>query len=607
MALRITVPLGAEETPFSFVSRLAAANRLSAREFCLDFGVSFQSVVDGDDAAIGKIADLGGIERSALMADAFIRGEKHDCRYRGECLVRPVLRRVRVRVCPRCLQEDIVARPYLAPHLAAYGRGPWLIEAVKTCPRHHLGLVEVSNDPAPNNLHDFVHHVSPVLSRLDQLTEKAPRRQPSGFENYVLARLAGERMAPFLDGIELHAAIRTCEMIGAVAVFGRTPNLRRLSDDGWRRAGAAGFEIAASGAPAIGVFLTGLQRTYAYGRGGNEGPQALYGRLYQWLEFGAEHTAYDPVRAVVGRHIRDHLPVGPGDTVFRIPVAKRTLHSIRTLSTESGMHFKRLRKLLLAAGIVGGHQTDLADNIVTFDAKAADAVVSRAKGAMSLPAAGKYLNAPRVHIRLLAKNRFITPCVPAADFSANDQYAIADLDEFLRRLLDGAHVAGKPKPNQVSIPAAAKRACCSAADIVRLILDRRLAWVGQAGGERGYLSVRVDVDEIRAKVRGADHGGLTPRQVATMLGVADRVIYALMKAGPLKPCIVLNPINRCPQAVIMPAKVARFQKKYVSLFVLAKEWGKHFKTLNNELAAARIEPAFKPKKIGATFYRRRDC
>ena len=77
------------------------------------------------------------------------------------------------------------------------------------------------------------------------------------------------------------------------------------------RAGAAGFEIAAGGPPAIGAFLTELQHTYPYGRSGLEGPQAVFGRLYQWLEFGAENPAYDPVRAVVVNAGRRHvLPWG---------------------------------------------------------------------------------------------------------------------------------------------------------------------------------------------------------------------------------------------------------------------------------------------------------
>jgi hypothetical protein len=606
MKLRHAVPLGVNENPASYTSRIAALYELSAREFCLDWSLRFQSVVDGNAEAIAKIAQLGGVDPAALAAHAFVRGEKHSCTYRGERLVRPVLSRLRVRVCPRCLQEDIGARPDLAPHLAAYNRGPWAIEAVKTCPRHNLGLVAVSIDPAPNSMHDFVQHVSPALGRLDRLIKKAPRRRPSGLETYVLARLAGEHISPFLDGLELHAAIKTAEMIGAVAVFGRTPNLRRLSDDDWWRAGAAGFEIAAAGVPAIGGFLTGLQRSYRYGRGGNEGPQAMFGRLFQWLEFGAEHPAYDPVRAVVGRHIGDRLPVGPGDVVFGVPVAERRLHSIRTLSVQTGMHPKRLGKLLRAARIVDGDQTTLADNIVTFDAKAAAAVVSRAKGAMSLPAAGEYLNAPRMHRRLLAEQGFIRPCVPAAEFSANDQYAQADLDEFLRRLHDGAHAVGKPKPGQRSIPAAAKHACCSAANIIRLVLDKKLGWVGHLIGADGYLAVLVDVDEIRAKTRGPEHGGVTQCEMTELLCTSDGVVHALMKAKNLKTFIARDPINHCPAVLIRADDAKRFQQKFVSLFALAKERGKHFKAVKNELDAAGVEPAFKPKKIGATFYRRRD-
>jgi hypothetical protein len=112
-------------------------------------------------------------------------------------------------------------------------------------------------------------------------------------------------------------------------------NLKRLTDDDWWHAGGAGFEIAAGGPETIGKFLTILQRTYPYGRSGNEGPQALFGRLYQALEFGHDDPAYDPVRKVLAEHIRTHLPLGPGETVFGIPVERPTLHSVRTLALES--------------------------------------------------------------------------------------------------------------------------------------------------------------------------------------------------------------------------------------------------------------------------------
>jgi hypothetical protein len=226
---------------------------------------------------------------------------------------------------------------------------------------------------------------------------------------------------------------------------------------------------------------------------------------------------------------------------------------------------------------------------------------------MSLPAAGEYLNAPRVHRALLVEAGFLVPCVPAAGFGAVDQFAVADLDEFLRRLLDGAEVVQRPKAGQVDIPAAAKRACCSAAEIVRFILDKKLKWVGRLAGLDGYLSVLVDLEEIRGLARGAGHGGLTPYQVACTLGVTDRVARALIRLGHIKTVSTINPVNRCPQSVVMPAEVERFQRKYVSLFGLAKERGRHFRKLKQEMDEAGVESVFDVNKIGATFYRRKDC
>jgi hypothetical protein len=223
---------------------------------------------------------------------------------------------------------------------------------------------------------------------------------------------------------------------------------------------------------------------------------------------------------------------------------------------------------------------------------------------MSLPAAGKHINAPRVHRALLVKSGILAPCLSAAGFGAVDQFALADLDDFLRRLLDSAEEVKKLKAGQFDIPGAAKRANCSAAEIVRFILDKKLKWVGRQAGVDGYLSVLVNLEEIRGLVRGEDHGGLTPYEVACTLGVTDRVARMLIRLGHLKTVSTINPINRCPQSVVMPAEVERFQRKYVSLFGLAKERGRHFRKLKQELDEAGVEPAFDVNKIGATFYRR---
>jgi hypothetical protein len=563
-------------------------------------------VVDANADAVGIIADLGGVPFVDLMRDGFVREGKLNYRHRNERLVRFSVRRSRIRVCPRCLSEDIRNNPDIAPTLAAYNRATWLIDAIKTCSVHDLKLVEVGNDLAPRYLHDFAHYMALALPHLDNLVEKAPRRLSSALEIYIRKRLDGARQTPFLDSVELHAAIRTCEMIGAMDLFGQSANLKSLTDDDWWHAGACGFEFATSAVP-ISTFLNKLQATHPHSRRGPQGPQVRLGRFYKWLAFGAADPAYDPVRAVVGRHIRDNRPLAAGDIVFGSPVVERTLHSIWSLSTESGLHPKRLRKMLRAADIIGDDQMVLPSHLVTFDPRPAEDLVRRLKSALPLPAAGKYLNAPRVQSRLLANGRFIEPCVPGARFSAKDRYAIEDLDDFLQRLLHGAHTVRKPKPGQATIPAVAKRACRSAAEILRLILDRKLSWVGKAAGRHGYLSVLVDLDEIRAKVRGADHGGLTQKEVARVIRTHPKVAGRIIAAGDLKSFVAINPTNQCPQILVKPEEAAKFSKKYVSLFALAHERGMNVKTLKKVLDAAGVEPAFDPRKIGARFYRRSDC
>ncbi|WP_454632791.1 hypothetical protein [Bradyrhizobium cenepequi] len=133
-------------------------------------------------------------------------------------------------------------------------------------------------------------------------------------------------------------------------------------------------------------------------------------------------------------------------------------------------------------------------------------------------------------------------------------------------------------------------------------ITRSAWWVAS----EGYLSLLLDLDEVRALVRGPDHGGLTGIAISDRWRVADRVVAALIRHGHLKSITVVNPVNRCPTVIVPVQEVERFEREYVSLFALAKRRGKHFLVVKKELAAAAVEPVFNPKKIGATFYRGAD-
>jgi hypothetical protein len=180
--------------------------------------------------------------------------------------------------------------------------------------------------------------------------------------------------------------------------------------------------------------LASLQATYPYSGGATEGPQAVFGRIYQVLEFGREDPAFDPLRDLVGDFILDNFLVGPCDVVFGKPVEVRRLHLIRTLSKETRLHPKRLRKLLSSAGALPPDADDLVDGNCLFDAQAGSRIAREAAvTTLSVRDAGIYLNAPRVQRDMLYRFGILVPRLKAADHGAADQFAPEDLDAFLGR------------------------------------------------------------------------------------------------------------------------------------------------------------------------------
>lgn len=606
--LRHTVPLGAGETPASFASRLATLHGLPAREFCLDMGTTFQKVVDGAPEALAVIAGNGSADAVALTENAFVKTAERRYTHRGQELTRDNLRRGAVLVCPKCLAEDISASPQSRPQVAASQRARWQIAALKTCAVHLAPLVIVDKDMTPGTMHDWSHHVGKVLPALPRLVAEAGTRPLTTLEMYVLDRVDGATGGTgLIDTLPLHVAIAACDLFGAVAAFGRTVNLKTMTDEAWRIAGGAGFDILAGGPTGAYAFLETLHASYPYSGAATEGPQAVFGRIYQTLEFYRDDAAYDPLRDLVGDFIRTRFPVGPGDVVFGKPVETRRLHSIRSLSKATGLHPKRLRKLLSSAGMLPPNADDLADGNCLFDAESAVALAQTAASAtLSVRDAGIYLNAPRVQRDMLYRSGILAPRIKATDHGAADQFAPEDLDAFLARLIGDAETITAAGDHQYGIPEAARRANCSSEEVVRAILDGRIERKWLLAGGRGYMAVLVDVRDVRGQVRGAELDGLTGQALADRLRVADKVTRKLIAGRHLRTVTAINPVNRCPVTIVPTEEIERFEAEFVTLFAIARQQGRHHMAVKKELEAAGVKPAMKPEKVGATIYRRSD-
>ncbi|NIX77351.1 TniQ family protein [Microvirga terricola] len=593
-----------DETPTSLVSRLAMLHGIpSVRTFALDVGFPFQAIVDGDLRALTALAELAGQPIEPLAAAAIQRSGNSFC-FRGQELTRFSLRRARTVACPRCLAEDLAesAMPWMAS-----GRASWLLNSVRICMHHHVPLVELAHAHTPQILHDFARSVAPALANIPCLAEEAIEEAPTAMETYLRDRIDGKRGPAWLDALPWYAAARICEIIGAVVEFGVRAPIRTFNDVEWRRAGATGFQIAAGGHEGIRACLEAMRRSPSR-RSDNGGPQAWFGHLHTWLTHTQADPAYDPLRDIIIDLLRETVPLGPQTRFFgRQVVERRRFYSIRTASREKGLHPKRLRRILVATGIIPADHQNLTDDRIVFEATSAEQVLMRAQRAISHKEAETYLNAGRVQTQLLAKHGFIRPFAACGKVSLRRHaYDPADLEAFLVALLSRAVPIATFKPPVHPIAQAAKRANCGAAEIVHLILDKKLRWVGRKANERGYASILVNTEEVKRLVR-SDHGDdLTRRQVETLLRTSTRVVDALVANGilPTKPAI--SPLNRCPYMAIPKRALDAFMVEYGSLQEIARERGFHFMALKRRLMAKNIEPAFDRMCIGATFYRRRD-
>ncbi len=582
-----------DETPASFCSRTALAIGRSARDFCLDFGLRFQGLVDGDPVELDSLARLTHLPQGRFPGLPIV-GRGHRFELAGQLLTRETLSRKILRVCPDCLAADVECGGGRAD-VRPYGRTHWQIDPIRTCFQHVRELVVASEDGRPNSLHDFAGLVSPVLPSL--LAVPANVRKPSRFEHYLADRIDGVVPDGWLAPLPLYAVCRISEVVGATEMFGRRYRTDELTETQRYMADAVGYDIVSGGERSIRAFLERLQNRFVASKT-TWGPRATFGRLYEFLAHECEDAAYDPLRDLMTRHVLETMPVGPDDEIFGKPVPGRRLHSIHSAALQSGAHPKRLRKLAKAAGIIGKETDALSDDRVLVSAERMEAFLEDVAGSMSLKAAGRYLGVERPVDMLLLKSDLFEPWIGGGTDGVGDHaYRRSDLDRFLATVLirKGDQDARDLRP----VGEAAKRANCSILEIFRLLVAGRLETVDLDPSARRCAAILVRVEEILPLVRQPDHGGMSLRDAERRLQLTTRRLKELLDAERLPFRRARNPVNRCEQTVVYEADVEAFENRYVQLFHFARGAGVPPRRMRSILSGNGIEPAF---AIGPTIF-----
>lgn len=611
--LNLCVPFVLGETATSFCSRLAMKNRChSVAEFCLDVGLLFRDVVAGTHDALAWLADLGGVSFEQLWSSA-LRADDADFRC-GANLIEPALRRSmdRLMVCPACIAADLSRYPE-AGSCAPAGRVAWLLNPVSTCIEHECALVAADIRPteaawrAPE-FHNFAGRIQPFTLAIESHMATAMRRPPTGLECYLSARLGGAApiASPLVDPLPFYAVAQASLILGAFTTFGPKAAVRNLTADQRREVEAAGFDILAAGPDALWTSLRESMGRWPKGKNAASA-NAFFGSLHTWLLYRSGDTSYDFLRSTIRDLMLSTQAMRSNTTIYGLPTGAQRLQSVLTVSEETGAHPKRLQRLLLATGVLHEKSALVSAHKATFptDQRAAE-VLARVFRCVSKGAAAKYVNAPRVQFDLLHKTGIIAPYTKSGGVLKDHGFDTKDLDAFLERLYAPMRGPAPDGVQTVQIPSAAKRANCSAIDVVRMILDGRLASIYRRPETEGFLSVLVDPVEIRAALGRPERPGLSIAQVGDQMRWSRPVIDALIAQGWLRAQTVKNPTSRRTQKVIQLDDLANFDRHYVTLATLGRELRLSLITIRMAFEKRGIVPAFDPQVVHARFYRRAD-
>lgn len=600
-----------DETLFSWCARLADFHAaMSCQDWLKMMEISQNSVINHDPACVTRLAALTGFSTSRVMACGLQRLGDRSYRHGDETFSPFFALRTQTTYCPACLLED---RDPTGPSAGQrVGRLSWVFNPVRTCPRHGTLLQRRPQAGYREKFQDM-NLVAPDDQQLESLAHHAEGRSVSELQRYVQMRFDNGCGSAWVDRQRIDQTAKACEMLGAVLEFGAHADFDKLTLAQWDDAGNTGFEAARAGEHGIRCAFekvaSNSMRDHKTG-----GPQALYGRLYQWLQFNKSKSDPGPIRDVLRAHILDTVPVAAGTRLFGQEVEKRRRHSLVSLSRATGLHFNTLKHVLSSAGFLAGSDAKKVGEWASFDAEKSEAFAHRLLNTIPVTKIPAYINCNRTQAEMLVREGIIPKLIPDGQRSGRTllQVATADLDAFLCRLRATGQPVEIPSAGMMDTIAASEIARETVADIVQLLLDGRLSRIEIVSEDLKFRSVLVDPKEVRRAAEEVDDAcGLSAAEVAKRLGILKSGVSHLRgtrdpDGDPFLPVIEIPNARGTIRYRFSEDAVARFAAHHVSLTDLAKERGLSSKAMASRLRGQNIEP-IKPRTcLGAAIYRRAD-
>ena len=610
MALLPVLPPIDGETLISYLNRAAWFHTgQPVRSFLSMLEMPQTALLSVKDMTLMRIADITGLSDEALRQMTFLSLGSRMRTVRGEVVHAEFANFDLIRFCPSCLLEDGRSEGPTAGF--RIGRLAWHIEHVRVCPQHGTAL-HVRKVAGFYQRFQLMSEVAPADAELEKLVAEAKPEKVSALQTYVLDRLAGKPGPQWLDDQPIDLAARACEMLGIILVAGTHVNLNKLTLSDWNKAGDVGFGFAARGAHGIREALDeGYNRAVKAGLKG--GPQHIFGRLYQWLQFNKNEKSKGPVSDVVRDYVLDNFPIAKGTQLMGQVVDCQRVHSIHSLAKVSGEHPKTVNRAVILAGLAKGDPNKASVRTV-FDAEAGVALFDRIRDSIPTNHLPKYLNCNRTQAETLVRSGVIPRLfdIPESQASFLRNVARKDADAFLDSLFRAVTIKTAPHDGMLEIVAAAEASRWPVLDIIKAILDGHLTRVGCLDRDLRFKGIVVDPEEIKVVLAQlGDQGMLSVDEAAKRLRISPSKLEFLAKqtdkgGAPYLASVTFTNAKGVQKRSIPVANLDAFLDRHVSLTDLAVELGLPVKTLGADLAARGINPIAPNRLVGRYYFRRSD-
>ncbi|MPQ94822.1 TniQ family protein [Thioclava sp. JE_KL1] len=589
---------GEREPAFSYLSRVAARYGVPTRDFAADMGLSFSRIIDGDPRDITALAELTDTEAERLLAwsPKYLGNRNHY--FCGHVMHAKAIKESAVRGCPDCLREDL-ENGSASPEGAVFIRGEWLFRPVTLCAKHHRPLSPLWRAPAKLDRYDIAARMAEIAPAIISGELDLQTRAPADFDLWIAKRLARQSTGIWLDQFPFYPAAHFCELLGRACRSVRFLKSANVPpEDAWK-VFQVGFRFAQDGESSIRAALSSLQGLMG---DSTDGPKKIFGDLYDRLTFDLTNEDYAPFRTLLRDHIRKTWPLGPGDDLMGEPVLTRHLHSVLTASREYGIDSRRLRKLLVTAGVVRPLEQGRSDAWELFTPEDAEPVLSRLETLLSAADLQDALQISRTHFGSLRKDGYFAPTLEGADHKP--LWDLREARGFIDDLLQGAEPVYVPTRSWAHLSDAAIRLKVSPGTIIRLIEGRRLHRVGKHVSRDGFAAILVTLDEVERLLDRPTTPGISIQVFAKQCGLKDIYLRRLVRMGHIPSTEGRNPKTGAKQRFLSTEDIEAFYARFITLRDLAVEHGINWQALRHELAQRGIEP-FSPdgEDYGAVFER----